>query len=82
MRIGVKAGNFLEFMLTKRGIKANPTKCQAIIDIKGVKQADWTEPDWNPRGPVLNGLDPFRPTFKRTKGLLVQLSLMMDRGSV
>ena len=32
----VKAGKFLKLMLTKRGIKANPTKCQAIIDIKSL----------------------------------------------
>ncbi|RDY13380.1 Retrovirus-related Pol polyprotein from transposon 17.6, partial [Mucuna pruriens] len=31
---GVQAGKFLEFILTKRGIEANPEKCQAIIDMK------------------------------------------------
>ncbi|RDX88229.1 hypothetical protein CR513_30207, partial [Mucuna pruriens] len=31
---GVKAGKFLGFMLTKRGIEENPDKCQAIIDMR------------------------------------------------
>ena len=30
----VKARKFLRFMLAKRGIEANPTKCRAIIDMK------------------------------------------------
>ncbi|RDX96451.1 Retrovirus-related Pol polyprotein from transposon 17.6, partial [Mucuna pruriens] len=37
----VQAGKFLGFMLTERGIKANPDKCQAIIDMsspQGVKE--------------------------------------------
>ncbi|RDX72752.1 Retrovirus-related Pol polyprotein from transposon opus, partial [Mucuna pruriens] len=38
---GVQAGKFLGFMLTERGIEANPDKCQAIIDMRrpqGVKE--------------------------------------------
>jgi len=31
---GVKAGKFLGFMLTERGIEANPDKCAAIINMK------------------------------------------------
>jgi hypothetical protein len=31
---GVQAGMFLGFMLTKRGIEANPEKCQAIIKMR------------------------------------------------
>jgi hypothetical protein len=31
---GVQSGKFLGFMLTNRGIKANPDKCQAIIDMR------------------------------------------------
>ena len=31
---GVKVGNFFRFMLIERGIKANPTKCQIIINVK------------------------------------------------
>ena len=31
---GVQAGKFLGFMLTSRGIEANPDKCQAIIDMR------------------------------------------------
>ncbi|RDX85668.1 Retrovirus-related Pol polyprotein from transposon opus, partial [Mucuna pruriens] len=31
---GVKAGKFLGFMLTERGIEANPDKCQAIISMR------------------------------------------------
>ncbi|CAJ2632006.1 unnamed protein product [Trifolium pratense] len=31
---GVQAGKFLGFMLTSRGIEANPEKCQAIIDMR------------------------------------------------
>ncbi|MCH91574.1 gag-pol polyprotein [Trifolium medium] len=31
---GVQAGKFLGFMLTNRGIEANPEKCQAIIDMR------------------------------------------------
>ncbi|RDY09048.1 hypothetical protein CR513_06651, partial [Mucuna pruriens] len=30
----VRAGKFLGFMLTERGIEANPDKCQAIIDMR------------------------------------------------
>jgi Uma2 family endonuclease len=30
---GVQAGKFLGFMLTRRGIEANPEKCQAIINM-------------------------------------------------
>jgi len=30
---GVKAGKFLSFMLTERGIEANPDKCSAIINM-------------------------------------------------
>jgi len=31
---GVKGGKFLGFMLTERGIKANPDKCQAIVQMR------------------------------------------------
>ncbi|RDX78617.1 Retrovirus-related Pol polyprotein from transposon 17.6, partial [Mucuna pruriens] len=31
---GVRAGKFLGFMLTERGIKANPEKCQAVINMR------------------------------------------------
>jgi hypothetical protein len=31
---GVQSGKFLGFMLTNRGIEANPHKCQAIIDMR------------------------------------------------
>ncbi|KAK2425775.1 hypothetical protein QL285_024519 [Trifolium repens] len=31
---GVQAGKFLGFMLTRRGIEANPEKCQAIINMR------------------------------------------------
>ncbi|MCI21844.1 gag-pol polyprotein, partial [Trifolium medium] len=31
---GVQAGKFLGFLLTHRGIEANPEKCQAIIDMR------------------------------------------------
>ncbi|GAU35844.1 hypothetical protein TSUD_63330 [Trifolium subterraneum] len=31
---GVQAGKFLGFLLTNRGIEANPKKCQAIIDMR------------------------------------------------
>jgi hypothetical protein len=31
---GVQSGKFLGFMLTNRGIEANPDKCQAIIDMR------------------------------------------------
>ena len=31
---GVEAGNFLGFLLTKRGIEANPDKCVAIIAMR------------------------------------------------
>jgi len=34
---GVKAGKFLGFMLTERGIEANPDKCMAIINMKSPK---------------------------------------------
>ena len=30
----VKAGKFLGFMLTNRGIEANPDKCKAILEMK------------------------------------------------
>ena len=31
---GVEAGKFLGFLLTERGIEANPDKCAAIITIR------------------------------------------------
>ncbi|RDX71898.1 hypothetical protein CR513_48697, partial [Mucuna pruriens] len=31
---GVQAGNFLGFILTKRGIETNPEKCQAVINMR------------------------------------------------
>ncbi|XP_072071786.1 uncharacterized protein [Arachis hypogaea] len=31
---GVRGGKFLRFILTSRGIEANPEKCQAILDMK------------------------------------------------
>jgi len=31
---GVEAGKFLGFMLTERGIEANPNKCAAIIEMR------------------------------------------------
>ncbi|KAL0394690.1 UNVERIFIED_CONTAM: hypothetical protein Slati_4435200 [Sesamum latifolium] len=31
---GVRGGRFLEFMFTQRGIKANPLKIKAILDMK------------------------------------------------
>ncbi|XP_019455179.1 PREDICTED: uncharacterized protein LOC109356308 [Lupinus angustifolius] len=31
---GVEAGKFLGFLLTSRGIEANPSKCQTIIDMR------------------------------------------------
>ncbi|XP_016207175.1 uncharacterized protein LOC107647621 [Arachis ipaensis] len=34
---GVKGGKFLGFILTSRGIEANPEKCQAILDIHSPK---------------------------------------------
>ena len=33
---GVKVGKFHGFMLTERGIEANPIKCQAIIGMKSL----------------------------------------------
>ncbi|KAK2455243.1 hypothetical protein QL285_002717 [Trifolium repens] len=33
---GVQSGKFLGFMLTNRGIEANPDKCQAIIDMRSL----------------------------------------------
>ncbi|RDX86545.1 Retrovirus-related Pol polyprotein from transposon 17.6, partial [Mucuna pruriens] len=30
----VRVGKFLEFMLTERGIEANPEKCQAVINMR------------------------------------------------
>ncbi|RDX68187.1 Retrovirus-related Pol polyprotein from transposon 17.6, partial [Mucuna pruriens] len=34
---GVQVGKFLGFMLTERGIEANPEKCQAIINMRNPK---------------------------------------------
>nr|KYP56507.1 Retrovirus-related Pol polyprotein from transposon 412 family [Cajanus cajan] len=31
---GIQGGKFLGFMITNRGIKANPEKCKAIIQMK------------------------------------------------
>lgn len=36
---GVQAGEFLGYVLTHRGIEANPVKCRAIIDMKSPKDA-------------------------------------------
>jgi len=34
MLFGVDRGKFLGFMLTQRGIEANPEKCKAIIEMR------------------------------------------------
>ncbi|RDX80914.1 hypothetical protein CR513_38470, partial [Mucuna pruriens] len=34
---GVRAGKFLGFMLTERGIEANPEKCQAVTNVRSPK---------------------------------------------
>jgi len=34
---GVEGGKFLGFMLTHRGIEANPDKCQAIVEMRSPK---------------------------------------------
>ncbi|RDX95503.1 Retrovirus-related Pol polyprotein from transposon 17.6, partial [Mucuna pruriens] len=31
---GVQVGKFLVFMLTRRGIEANPNKCEVVINIR------------------------------------------------
>lgn len=36
---GVRAGEFFGFVLTQRGIEANPCKCSAIIDMKCMIEA-------------------------------------------
>jgi len=35
---GVEGGKFLGFMLTHRGIEANPDKCQPILDMRSSKK--------------------------------------------
>ncbi|RDY09027.1 Retrovirus-related Pol polyprotein from transposon 17.6, partial [Mucuna pruriens] len=35
---GVRAGKFLGFMLTERGIEANPEKCQVVTNMRSVKE--------------------------------------------
>ena len=37
---GVRAGKFLEFMLIEWEIKANPSKCDMIIDMKSPKKLE------------------------------------------
>ncbi|RDX66820.1 Retrovirus-related Pol polyprotein from transposon opus, partial [Mucuna pruriens] len=37
---GVKAGKFLGFMLTRTGIKANPKKCNIVIDIEAPRSVE------------------------------------------
>ncbi|XP_057760155.1 uncharacterized protein LOC130980501 [Arachis stenosperma] len=42
---GVQGGKFLGFMLTSRGIEANPEKCKAILNMtspKTIKEFQWT----------------------------------------
>ncbi|KAL0291849.1 UNVERIFIED_CONTAM: hypothetical protein Sradi_7011100 [Sesamum radiatum] len=34
MAFGVQGGRFLKFMVTQRGIEANPLKIKAILDMK------------------------------------------------
>jgi len=34
---GVEGGKFLGFMLTHRGIEANPNKCQATMEMRSPK---------------------------------------------
>ncbi|XP_017441043.1 uncharacterized protein LOC108346477 [Vigna angularis] len=44
---GVAAGKFLGFMLTKRGIEANPEKCQAVLEMRSpqnLKEAERIRP--------------------------------------
>ncbi|RDX77142.1 Retrovirus-related Pol polyprotein from transposon 17.6, partial [Mucuna pruriens] len=34
---GVQAGKFLGYMLTRRGIKANPNKCAIVINMRSLR---------------------------------------------
>jgi len=46
---GVEAGKFLGFMLTERGIEANPDKCAAIIAMRSptsVKEVQQLQGEW------------------------------------
>ena len=73
---GVKSGKFLRFMLTERGIEANPTKCQVIIDMKSPANVKEVQA-LNDRLAVLtrfisrlvNNLAPFFHTLKNNKNL-------------
>jgi hypothetical protein len=40
---GIDAGNFLGFMLTSRGIEANPDKCRAILDMASPKSVKYVQ---------------------------------------
>lgn len=40
---GAKGGKFLGFMLTRRGIHANPNKCQVILDMRSPRNIKETQ---------------------------------------
>ncbi|MCI33348.1 retrotransposon protein putative Ty3-gypsy subclass, partial [Trifolium medium] len=42
---GIKAGKFLGFYLTERGIEANPDKCDAIIQMETPSSKEWDDHD-------------------------------------
>ncbi|KAL0420950.1 UNVERIFIED_CONTAM: hypothetical protein Slati_3117900 [Sesamum latifolium] len=40
---GIHKGNFLSFMVSQRGIEANPEEIKAIIKMQSPKSVSWTE---------------------------------------
>nr|KYP65359.1 hypothetical protein KK1_011592 [Cajanus cajan] len=67
---GIQGGCFLSFMITSRGIEANPEKCQAIIQMRSpqnVKDVQW-------RARRLVSLSRFIPKLVEKVGPIFHLS--------
>ncbi|RDY04067.1 Retrovirus-related Pol polyprotein from transposon 17.6, partial [Mucuna pruriens] len=48
---GVQARKFLGFILTERGIEANPDKCQAIISMRSLRVSKKSNNSWEESPP-------------------------------
>jgi len=66
---GVEGGEFLGFMLTHRGIEANPDKCQAILDMRSLNSIKEVQQLLG----CLTALYKFIPCLAERMRLMVQL---------
>ncbi|RDX78272.1 Retrovirus-related Pol polyprotein from transposon opus, partial [Mucuna pruriens] len=67
---GIHADKFLGFMLTRRGIEANPKKCEAMINMRSpisVKEVHNNRFQWT---------DEYEATFQELKAMLASPSIL------